>query len=70
MSQNYTRPQIIYLKFVIIHGRDQFNIIFNVANLSETHTFDKPTYLPCTLTQNIQNTDKAISLLKHCAKKQ
>ena len=33
-------------------------------NHSEIHTFDNPTDLPCTLTQNVQNTNKAISLLK------
>ena len=38
-------------------------------NLSESHTFDKPSNVPCTLTQNLQNNNKAISLLKHSAEK-
>ena len=33
-------------------------------NLSETYTFDKPTNLHCTLTQNVKNNNKAISLMK------
>ena len=39
-------------------------------NLSETYKFDKPTYSPCTLTQNVQNANKAISLPKQSAEKQ
>jgi len=35
-----------------------------------THTFDKPSDLDCNLTQNVQNTNKAISPLKQSAKKQ
>jgi hypothetical protein len=40
-------------------------------NPNETHTFDKPVDLLYTLTQNLQNTNKAIiSLMKQSAKKQ
>jgi hypothetical protein len=35
----------------------------------ETHFIDKPADSPCTSTQNVQNINIAISLLKKCAEK-
>jgi hypothetical protein len=38
-------------------------------NSGKTNSIDKPTDLPCTLTQNLENTNITISLLKKCAEK-
>ena len=38
-------------------------------NIGEKHFIDKPAYLPCTSTQNVQHTNIAISLLNKCAAK-
>ena len=40
-----------------------------LENSGENHFIDKPTDLPCTSPQNVQNTNIAISLLKKCAEK-
>ena len=38
-------------------------------NSGEKHFINKLTYLPCTSTRNVQNTNIAISLLNKCAEK-
>jgi hypothetical protein len=38
-------------------------------NSGETHSIDKSSYSFCTSTQNIQNNNITISLLKQCAEK-
>ena len=38
-------------------------------NSGEKHLIYKPTNSPCTSTQNVQNTNIAISLFKKCAEK-
>ena len=39
------------------------------VNRGGNHLIDKPADLPCTLTQNVQNTIIAISLSNKCAEK-
>ncbi len=71
VSQTFTTPQIIHTKNKISFMETLSSISYSIPeNTSETHSIDTPTNSPyCTSTQNVQNTNITISLMKRCVKK-
>jgi hypothetical protein len=59
------RYRKLYINKLISFMEIIISISYSIPeNSCETHSIDKPTDLPCTSTQNVQNTNITISLLK------
>jgi len=68
MSQTFTTSKL-YIKEILSYGNDKFNIILNLGKTGETNLIEKPTDLLCSSTQNVQNTNNTISVMKRCVEK-
>ena len=64
------RPRKLYINELMSFMETIMSISCSIpVNRGKKHLIDKPSYFPCTSTQNVQNTNIAISLSDICANK-